>query len=269
MKKSLTGSRAGLVTIKRRRGRIAGFGKPRVPVEVLWCGTNRPRKKYGERKNGWSFPPAVRELLLQELEGKTVLHLFGGAADFGVRLDLDPATNPDVVGDAFMPPFERDSFDAVILDPPYYQMRQQEKIALMRAAAWIARKRVYWFHTVWIATDRHTPMDHAWLIRVGDQCAVRVLQRFKSLATKLPPLQAHEFTRGHPLIYKRWADRNAKGAELPFPDLLAGSQMPMPPLPQDRKQIGVYTGDWQDEDDPRGDLIGLDADEVMVEIARQ
>ncbi|HZU33690.1 MAG TPA: hypothetical protein VFB79_21430 [Candidatus Angelobacter sp.] len=232
----------GLVTIKRRKGRIAGFGLPKIPVQILWCGTNRPRKKFGERKNGWSFPPAVRELLLQELAGKTCLHLFGGAADFGVRLDLDPATNPDVVGDAFLPPFARDSFDAVILDPPYYQMKQQEKMALMRAAAWISRDRIYWFHTVWIASDRHTPLQRAWLVRVGDQCAVRVLQEFKSLPSKLPPLQPHEFTRGHPLIYKRWAERKARGAEL-FPDLFAGKQIAGA---VDRGKSGVYTGDWHE-----------------------
>src|SRR6266404_679551 len=166
----------GKVIIKRRRGRIAGFGAPSVPVQVLWCGTNRPRKKFGERKNGWSFPPAVRELLLQELSGKTCLHLFGGASDFGLRLDIDPSTNPDVVGDAFFPPSALDSFDAVIIDTPYYKMRTGENIALMRAAAWIARESVFWFHTVWIATDRHTELQRAWLIRVGDQCAVRVLQ---------------------------------------------------------------------------------------------
>ena len=71
---------------------------------------------------------------------------------------------------------------------------------------------------------------------------------FKCLATKLAPLQAHEFTRGHPLIYKRWADRNAKGAELPFPDLLAGGQMPIVKSNFDAVHAGgksgVYTGDW-------------------------
>jgi hypothetical protein len=76
-----TSTHPGLVTIRRKKGRIAGFANAPCPVDVLWCGTNRPRKKYGERKNGWSFPPAVRELLLQETQGLTVLHLFGGQAD--------------------------------------------------------------------------------------------------------------------------------------------------------------------------------------------
>ncbi len=190
------------IEIKRNRGRIAGFGRPRVPCEVLWCGTNRPRKKFGRRQNGWSFPPAVRELLIQSVLGQTVLHLFGGRADFGVRLDIDPSTKPHVVGDAWLPPFARDSFDVVILDPPYVRIQQQEKIALLRAAAWIARRRVYWFHTIWIATDRSLPLLRSWLIRVGDQCAVRCLQEFGIREPKLPPLE--KFTRGPAIRYNRW-----------------------------------------------------------------
>jgi hypothetical protein len=204
------------IKIQRRRGRIAGFAKPAAPCKVLWCGTNRPRKKYGCRQNGWSFPPAVRELLLQRCKGKTVLHLFGGHADFGFRLDIDPSTKPHVVGDAWLPPFARDSFDIVILDPPYFQIRQQEKHALMRAAAWIARERVYWFHTIWIATDRTMPLLRSWLCRVGDQCHIRVLQEFAALPSKLPPLAPGEFERGPALKYNRWAAREQMALALPI-----------------------------------------------------
>ncbi len=203
----------GLVTIKRKRGRIAGFGAPPCPVEVLWCGTNRPRRKHGHRSNGWSFPPLVREMLLQETQGLTVLHLFGGKADFGCRLDCDSSTNPDVVGDAFLPPFQRDSFDVVILDPPYYKMNRQEIIALLRAAAWIARRHIYWLHTVWIATNRLLPLEHAWMIRVGDQCAMRCLEKFAVREPKARPLQPGEFQRGEALKYNRWLKA---GPELPF-----------------------------------------------------
>ncbi len=243
----------GFVEISRKRGRIAGFGSPFFPIDVLWCGTNRPRKKFGQRQNGWSFPPAVRELLLQQLEGKTCVHFFGGKADFGIRMDLDPATNPDIVADAFLPPLPRDSFDAVILDPPYYQMRQQEKIALLRAAAWVARENIYWFHTVWIATDRVTPCDRAWLIRVGDQCSVRVLQRFKVLEPKREPVRPGEFQRGHCLKYNRWTRAIAN---LPFPDLTPGRQsedgrsanaiganMPAGKAPAPASK--VFLGDWK------------------------
>lgn len=198
-------SQSSVVTIRRKKGRIAGWARPRVPVKVLWCGTNRPAKKFGKRKNGWSFPPAVRELLLQETKGLTVLHLFGGQADFGIRLDVDPATNPHVIGDAYFPPFPRDFVDVVILDPPYVEMHQQEKRALMWAAAWVARRSVWWFHTHWIASDRSLPLNRAWLVRVGDQCHARVLQEFAVKEPKHEPLRADQFTRGYPLKFTRWS----------------------------------------------------------------
>lgn len=206
-------SAPGLVTIRRKRGRIAGFGAPPVPCDLLWCGTNRPRRKYGHRRNGWSFPPAVRELLLQECQGLTVLQLFGGLADFGVRLDIDPLTKPDVIGDAYLPPFARDSFDVVIIDPPYTRINRQEVIALLRAAAWIARRHIYWFHVVYVATNKVMPIEKLWFVRVGDQCNVRVLQKIRVDEPKLRPLQPGEFTRGEPLKYNRWI---VAGEKLPF-----------------------------------------------------
>lgn len=206
----------GFVRISRARGRIAGWAKPRIPVQILWCGTNRPRKKHGARRNGWSFPPAVRELLLQECKGLTVVHLFGGRADFGARLDVDPATKPDVVGDAYLPPFARDSFDVVILDPPYTQVRQQEKIALLRAAAWIARRSVIWFHTVWVEADRNLPLQRGWLVYCGTQCSIRCLEFFDVREPKRPPLA--KFTRGPAIKYNRWLLPNGI---LPFSDFPA------------------------------------------------
>ncbi|HEV3041897.1 MAG TPA: hypothetical protein VHA33_29300 [Candidatus Angelobacter sp.] len=232
----------GLVAIRRKRGRIAGFGSPSVPVEVLWCGTNRPRRKFGNRRNGWSFPPRVRELLLQETEGRTVLHLFGGQADFGVRMDIDPLTRPDAVGDAYFPPFPEDCFDVVIVDPPYTQIHQQEKMALMWAAAFVARQYVYWFSTNWISTDRKLPLQQAWLIRVGDQCAIRCLQKFAVRKPKHRPLMPGEFERGEPLKYNRW---NIAQQTL-FDGLAAAGQILV-----DRGNSGPeenrrgFLGDWQ------------------------
>ncbi len=207
----------GFVEIHRKRGRIAGFGKCPVPIDVLWCGTNRPRKKFGQRKNGWSFPPAVRELLLQECQGSTVLHPFGGNTDFGVRMDIDVNTRPDVVADAYFPPFPRDSFDNVVLDPPYTNVRQQEKMALLWAAAWVARKHVYWFHTTWLTMDLSLPLVHAWLIRVGDMCSVRCLQKFEVREPKHRPFTMGEFKRGEALKYNRWQLHHPG---LPFTDVL-------------------------------------------------
>lgn len=48
-----------------------------------------------------------------------ILHSFGGKAEFGVKLDINPEVEPDVVGDAHNLPFGDSVFDVVILDPPY------------------------------------------------------------------------------------------------------------------------------------------------------
>jgi hypothetical protein len=175
--------------------------------EVLWCSNNRQG-----RSNGWRFPPKVEKLLIALTAGKRVCHLFGGLASFGTRIDIDPNVRPDVIADAWMPPFARDAFDVAILDPPYLNINQQMKNALLHGAAFIAREHVIWFHTMWIATDARCRLERSWLIRVGDTCAVRCLQVFRTPAEKEPP--HHHFTRGPAIRYNRWLT-----GQLPLPDL--------------------------------------------------
>ena len=170
--------------------------KRTYPVEVLWCGNAR-----AGRNNGWSFPAAVRRRLEADCAGKSVLHLFGGRSTFGTRLDVDPVTQPDVIGDAWVPPFARDSFDVVILDPPYITMNVEMKCALFRSAAWIARERVIWFSTFWVATAAGMKQERAFLVRVGDQCYVRALQYFLVGPKYGPPTY---FGRGPAMKYNRW-----------------------------------------------------------------
>ena len=166
--------------------------------ETLWC----PNQRQG-RSNGWLFPPAVEKLLLTLTRGKTVLQLFGGQSRWGVRLDIDRATRPHVRGDAWLPPFVRDAFDVVILDPPYRHINQQMKQALLRGAGYVAREHVYWFHTAWMASDTVLRRERSWLIRVGDACACRCLIQWRVDPTRkrLPVLH---FTRGPALRYNRW-----------------------------------------------------------------
>lgn len=125
----------------------------------------------------------------------------------------------------------------------------------MRAAAWIARKHVYWFSTVWIATNSRLPLKHAWLIRVGDQCAIRVLQKFAVREPKLQPLKPGEFQRGPALKYNRWL---RAGQPLPFDHSEAihvgpvrSKQIVLPgtaqtsPIGREQNNEGVFLGDWQ------------------------
>lgn len=67
-----------------------------------------------------AFPLYFEENLIQLLGyPERVLHPFGGMAETGTRVDLNPTVQPDVVADAHELPFEDGSFDCVILDPPY------------------------------------------------------------------------------------------------------------------------------------------------------
>lgn len=166
-------------------------------LEVLWCSNQRRRMG-----NGWAFPPNVRKLLIEITAGQSVLHLFGGQATWGRRLDIDSSLKPDVIGDAWLPPFKRDSFDVVIIDPPYAGINQQMKMQLLIAAGWIARTSVIWFHTQWIAGNAGCSPGRAWLVRVGDSCAVRCIQEFRLGSGKREPRPF--FTRGPAIKYNRW-----------------------------------------------------------------
>jgi hypothetical protein len=101
-----------------------------------------------------------------------------------------------------MPPFGRDAFDVVIVDPPYHSINQQMKQQLLRGAAYVAREHVIWFHTMWIASDSQCRLQRAFLVRVGDSCACRCIQVFATTAEK--PRPRLNFTRGPAIRYNRW-----------------------------------------------------------------
>lgn len=181
-------------------------GKSAPQPEILWCSNQRLG-----RSNRWAYPPNVEKLLRQITEGKTVLQLFGGLARWGVRLDIDPIGKPDAIGDAWMPPFGKDACDVVIVDPPYYGINQQMKQLLLRGAAYVARERVIWFHTMWVAGDSGMQRRRSWLVRVGDSCVCRCIIEWAVRPDKRPPML--RFTRGPALKYNRWLVGNVG---LPF-----------------------------------------------------
>lgn len=181
----------------------------RRPIGVLWCSNQRHR-----RGNGWSFPPAVEKHLRALTDGKRVCHLFGGRARWGTRIDIDAAVRPDIIADAWLPPFVQDAFDVTILDPPYAGINQQMKQQLLRGASYISTESVIWFHTMWIAnggSDR-LRLDRSWLVRVGDSCAVRCIQVFR-VQPGAKAVSRPYFTRGPAMRYNRWI---AGQAGLPF-----------------------------------------------------
>jgi hypothetical protein len=130
-------------------------------------------------------------------------------------MDIDPIVKPDVVADAWNPPFGRDSFDVVILDPPYDQINAQMKVALFRQAVWMARERVIWFHTQWSATYGGVCTERCWLVRIGDGCHVRCLQFFTPRYPKQPPYKY--ILRGPGIKYNRWHGGDQLGLSLALP----------------------------------------------------
>lgn len=173
-------------------------------VEILCC--NR------RRSDGWKFPKKVEELLLGVCKQKSVLHLFGGRSSFGTRIDIDPITKPDVIADAWLPPFAPDCFDIVVLDPPYVKFNMQTRHSLLTTATAIAREHVIWFSTIWIDHDCRLKMERAWLVQVGDNCHVRCLQIFRVPTVKRP--MPTRFTRGPAIKYNRWLAQ-PQGLEFP------------------------------------------------------
>lgn len=135
----------------------------RESVGIIWCSRSRDRvvATGNSRRTGWAFPREVERRLIDDFEGKRVLHLFGGHSRFGTRMDIDASTRPDVLADAWLPPFALDSFDVVVLDPPYVgdfaKLNSQKKNALFRAAGWIARESVVWFAPTWQAASAGSP----------------------------------------------------------------------------------------------------------------
>lgn len=178
--------------------------KRQFDVGVIWCpnpSKTEFRASGGARRTGWMFPKAVEKHLIADTAGMSVLQLFGGRSSFGTRLDVDPFVHPDVIGDAWLPPFAQDSLDVVIIDPPYVTLNAQLKHALFAAANNIARRRVIWFSTIWMAASSGLTTEAAWLIRVGDSCNIRCLQYF-SIREKLQPVR--HFKRGPAMKYNRW-----------------------------------------------------------------
>lgn len=57
--------------------------------------------------------------LLRLSKGAMILHPFGGKAEYGIRCDVNPDVEPDIIADAHYLPFRDNIFDLVILDPPY------------------------------------------------------------------------------------------------------------------------------------------------------
>lgn len=155
-------------------------------------------------QRSWAFPTEIEQLLVSETveKGKSTLQLYGGMARFGSRLDIDPATRPDVIGNSLYPPFACKSFDVVVVDPPYGDLRSGIGLQILAPAACLARERIWWFHTHW---------------SVGNGLGLRLLRWWScspcSLGAPMRILVEYQVTR-HPK-YCHAVARRGHGKKLP------------------------------------------------------
>ncbi len=84
---------------------------------IIWC-LPRPRKK-DKYKGGFPLHFEKKLFKLYNYPEK-ILQPFGGRAEYGERVDINPEVNPDFVGDAHNLDFIKNNiYDFVLLDPPY------------------------------------------------------------------------------------------------------------------------------------------------------
>src|SRR5579862_8199763 len=92
-----------------------------MPIPNLAWVLPRPRKD----KYRGGFPLHAEIKILREigadprLTDKTIVHPFGGRAEWGLRGDLSRDCHPDAIWDAHCLPLPDECFDVVFLDPPY------------------------------------------------------------------------------------------------------------------------------------------------------
>lgn len=88
----------------------------------VWTLPRPPKSRY---KGAF---PLYFEQNLQQLLGypEKILHPFGGMSEIGDRVDLNPTVEPHIVGDAHALPIEDETYDCVILDPPYSDEEARE-----------------------------------------------------------------------------------------------------------------------------------------------
>lgn len=86
-----------------------------VPRELWYLPRPRRANKY---KGG--FPAHFEKKLFELYPSQKILQPFGGMAEYGIRVDINPEVKPDFVGDAHnLNMFEDNTFDFVLCDPPY------------------------------------------------------------------------------------------------------------------------------------------------------
>jgi len=156
-------------------------------VETLVWILPRPRLPY--YRGG--FPLHFEKKLWRELGcPKKVLHPFGGMAEIGDRVDINPEVNPNYIGDAHNLDFIKDnSYDLVILDPPYsdkmaenlYKTPPIKIMQCIREAVRVCKSKgfIAIYHWLWIPRPKGTKYYKRIVVLYGQWHRARICGIFQ------------------------------------------------------------------------------------------
>lgn len=157
-----------------------------IPTEV-WI-LPRPRKPYYPG----SFPLHF-EIKLCRLLNVTnrILHTFGGYAEYGLCMDIDINTLPNVIGDAHKVPFRSNYFNLVICDPPYndklsmtmYDAPPVRYGKYMSEAVRVCKKNKYIasYHWYWTIKPKGTEYEKIIIVLPGQRHRPRICCIYKKV----------------------------------------------------------------------------------------
>ena len=87
-------------------------------------GNPKGAQHFTDFADGGGYPLRFVEWALKEMgcdDESAVLHLCSGSVVSGVRVDIRPDMNPDILADCRDVPLPDESFDFILADPPYSQ----------------------------------------------------------------------------------------------------------------------------------------------------
>jgi hypothetical protein len=155
-----------------------------VPVECWWL-PRPPRSRYPG-----AFPLHFEQRLFETLgRPRSLLQPFGGRAELGTRVDLNPELEPDVVADAHELPFDDASFEVVLLDPPYsneeardiYGTPKLRRGIYSAEAVRVARRQVVTYHVRMQPRPRGTYLERVVVVLLRSGHTARICQIFRKL----------------------------------------------------------------------------------------
>jgi hypothetical protein len=168
--------------VRTDAGSCDGRSSVAVPLETWWL-PRPPRSRYPG-----GFPLHFEQRIYETLgRPRTLLQPFGGRAELGFRCDLNADLSPDQICDAHELPFGDDTFEAVLLDPPYsddesrdlYGTPKLRRSVYTREAVRVARRHVVTYHVRLQPRPRGTYLERVIVVLLRSGHTARIVQIYR------------------------------------------------------------------------------------------